>query len=117
MHSNVALARDQRDALAIDSLAKAFPVHKELGPRITLLAYELLKRHAKSGGLRTLDALVAATAIADRFTLVSKNRKHFHMIDELISACLTTERESLSGTLLFGGGATPRPARDSQRGI
>ena len=38
---------------------------------------------AKSDGLRTFDALIAATAIEDGFTLVSKNRKHFQMIGDL----------------------------------
>jgi len=37
----------------------------------------------KSGGLRTFDALIAATAIEDGFMLVSKNRKHFQMIGGL----------------------------------
>ena len=34
----------------------------------------------KPDGLRTFDALIAATAMEDGFTLVSKNRKHFQMI-------------------------------------
>jgi predicted nucleic acid-binding protein len=34
--------------------------------------------------LRTFDALIAATAIAEGFTLVSRNRKHFHMIGGLV---------------------------------
>ena len=76
-------ARSQRDADAIDSLVETYPVHAELGGQITGLAYDLLKRYAKSDGLRTFDALIAATAIKERLTLVSKNRKHFQMIDEL----------------------------------
>jgi len=51
--------------------------------QITGLAYELLKRYAKSDGLRTFDALIAATAIEAGLTLVSKNRKHFQMINGL----------------------------------
>jgi predicted nucleic acid-binding protein len=43
----------------------------------------LLKRYAKSDGLRTFDALIAATAIEEGLTLLSKNRKHFQMIGEL----------------------------------
>jgi predicted nucleic acid-binding protein len=42
------------------------------------LAYELLKRYAKSDGLRTFDSLIAATAIEQNCPLVSRNRKHFH---------------------------------------
>jgi len=34
-------------------------------------------------GLRTCDSLIAATAIEERRTLVTKNRKHFEMIDGL----------------------------------
>jgi predicted nucleic acid-binding protein len=76
----IAGARNQRDADGIDSLIKTYPVHGELGVQITGLAYELLKRHAKSDGLRTFDALIAATAIEAGLTLVSRNRKHFQMI-------------------------------------
>ena len=47
------------------------------------LAYDLLKRYARSGGLRTFDSLIAATAITRSFELVSRNRKHFAMIDGL----------------------------------
>jgi predicted nucleic acid-binding protein len=38
---------------------------------------------ARSHGLHALDALIAATAIENGLTLVSKNRKHFQMIGEL----------------------------------
>jgi predicted nucleic acid-binding protein len=79
-HELIVGARNQRDARGIDSLIKMYPVHGELGVQITGLAYELLKRHAKSDGLRTFDALIAATAVEAGFTLVSKNRKHFQMI-------------------------------------
>ncbi|SRR6266436_2343197 len=82
-HELIVGARSQRDADAIDSLVETYPVHAELGGQITGLAYDLLKRYAKSDGLRTFDALIAATAIKERLTLVSKNRKHFQMIDEL----------------------------------
>jgi len=47
------------------------------------LAYDLLKQYAKSDGLRTFDSLIAATAIIRGFELVSRNRKHFSMIDGL----------------------------------
>jgi predicted nucleic acid-binding protein len=76
-------ARNQRDAESIDGLIKAYALHTELDARITGLAYELLKRHAKPDGLRTFDALIAATAIREGFTLVSRNRKHYQMIREL----------------------------------
>jgi hypothetical protein len=82
-HELIVGARNQRDARGIDSLIKMYPVHGELGVQITGLAYELLKRYAKSDGLRTFDALIAATAIEAGLTLVSKNRKHFQMIGGL----------------------------------
>jgi len=82
-HELIVGARNQRDADGIDSLIRTYPVHADLDARITGRAYQLLKRHAKSDGLRTFDALIAATAIENGFTLVSKNRKHFQMIGEL----------------------------------
>jgi predicted nucleic acid-binding protein len=62
-HELIVGARNQRDADGIDSLIKTYLVHGDLGVQITGLAYELLKRYAKSDGLRTFDALIAATAI------------------------------------------------------
>ena len=46
-------------------------------------AYELLKLYAKSDGLRTFGSLIAATAMKQNCILVSKNRKHFAMIEGL----------------------------------
>jgi predicted nucleic acid-binding protein len=82
-HELIVGARNHRDAAAIDGLIRTFPIQADLRAEITGLAYDLLKRYAKSDGLRTFDALIAATAIADDFTLVSRNRKHFHMIGDL----------------------------------
>jgi predicted nucleic acid-binding protein len=58
-------------------------MHAELSAKITGMAYELLKLYAKSDGLRTFDALIAATAIAEGLTLASRNRKHFQMVGGL----------------------------------
>lgn len=82
-HELIVGARNQRDAEGIDGLIKTYPLHADLDARITGRAYQLLKRHAKSDGLRTFDALIAATAIEVGFTLVSKNRKHFQIIGDL----------------------------------
>lgn len=82
-HELIVGARNQREASGIDGLIKTYPVHGDLGVQITGLAYELLKRYAKSDGLRTFDALIAATAIQVGLTLVSRNRKHFQMIGGL----------------------------------
>lgn len=75
-------ARDQRDLAGIDSLVSMYPVMHIDAP-IGRLAYDLLKRYARSDGLRTFDSLIAATAIERGFALVSRNRKHFAMIDGL----------------------------------
>jgi len=82
-HELIVGARNNRDAAAIDGLIRTFPIHADLRAEITGLAYDLLKRHAKSDGLRTFDALIAATAIAENFTLLSRNRRHFQMISDL----------------------------------
>jgi predicted nucleic acid-binding protein len=75
-------ARDKRDLAGIDSLVSAFPV-VHIDASIGQLAYDLLKRYAKSDGLRTFDSLIAATAIVRGLELVSRNRKHFAMIEGL----------------------------------
>jgi len=75
-------ARDKRDLNAIDSLVSTYRVI-QLDAAIGQLAYELLKRYAKSDGLRTFDSLIAATAIERDCALVSRNRKHFGMIEGL----------------------------------
>lgn len=75
-------SRDKRDLAGIDSLVSMYPViHIEAA--IGQLAYDLLKRYARSDGLRTFDSLIAATAIGRDFALVTRNRKHFAMIDGL----------------------------------
>ena len=75
-------ARDKRDLESIDSLVSAFPI-VHMDTAIGQRAYQLLKRYAKSDGLRTFDSLIAATALERACVLVSRNRKHFAMIDGL----------------------------------
>jgi predicted nucleic acid-binding protein len=75
-------ARDKQDLHAIDSLVSAYRVI-HIDSEIGQLAYELLKRYANSDGLRTFDSLIAATAIEQDCALVSRNRKHFAMIEGL----------------------------------
>jgi predicted nucleic acid-binding protein len=75
-------ARDNRGVAGIDALLSAYvivPLRESTGAR----AYDLLKRYAKSHGLHVFDSLVAATAIEEGLTLVSRNRKHFAMIEGL----------------------------------
>jgi len=75
-------ARDKRDLALIDSLISSFAV-EHIDEQVGRLAYELLKRYAISNGLRTFDSLIAAIALNRDRTLVSKNRKHFAMIEGL----------------------------------
>jgi len=75
-------ARDKRDLAAIDSLISTYPI-EHLDDAIGMIAYDLLKRYAKSDGLRTFDALIAATAMARQLMLVTRNRRHFAMIEGL----------------------------------
>jgi tRNA(fMet)-specific endonuclease VapC len=75
-------SKDKRDLAGIDSLVSTYPVI-HIDAAIGQLAYDLLKRYARSDGLRTFDSLIAATAIVRDFALVSRNRKHFAMIDGL----------------------------------
>jgi len=72
-------ARDQRDLANIDTFLSAYlivPLRDSTGKR----AYDLLKLYAKPHGLHVFDSLVAATAIEEGLTLVTKNRKHFGVV-------------------------------------
>lgn len=46
-------------------------------------AYELLKLYGNSHGLHIFDSLIAATALEEGLTLVTKNRRHFGAIEGL----------------------------------
>ena len=72
-------ARNKRDLHSLVSTYRVLHIDAAIGQR----AYELLKRYAKSDGLRTFDSLIAATAIEQNCALVSRNRKHFAMIEGL----------------------------------
>ncbi len=75
-------SRDNRNLAEIDRFLETqtiLPLVAEIGAR----AYSLVKTYARSHGLQPFDALIAATAIEENLTLVSKNRKHFAMIANL----------------------------------
>jgi predicted nucleic acid-binding protein len=78
----IAGARNQREVTDLDVLISAF---EQFPPneQIARQAYALMMAFARSHGLHALDALIAATAIENGFTLVSKNRKHFQIIGKL----------------------------------
>lgn len=81
-HELIVGARDKRDIAGIDSLVAAYSI-VDLDAATGRLAYDLLKRYAKSDGLRTFDSLIAATAMSHGLPLVTRNRKHFAMIEGL----------------------------------
>ena len=75
-------ARNKEEVTQIDQLIAAYsatPLTAEIGN----LSYGLLRQFAKSHGLRVFDSLIAATALAENLTLVTKNKKHFQMISTL----------------------------------
>jgi len=52
-------------------------------PNISDTAYSLIQTFTLSHGLMIPDALIAATALENGLTLMSKNTRHFQMIPEL----------------------------------
>ena len=75
-------ARNKKEVTEIDQLVTAYsamPLTAEIGNS----SYGLLRQFAKSYGLRVFDSLIAATAIEENFTLITKNKKHFQMIGSL----------------------------------
>jgi predicted nucleic acid-binding protein len=78
----IAGARDQREVSDLDILVS---IYRQIPPTeaITRRAYYLMKTYAKGRGLGTIDSLIAATALEEGLTLVTKNQKHFSMIPNL----------------------------------
>jgi predicted nucleic acid-binding protein len=75
-------ARTQRETSDLDMVLsgyRAIPPNGDIARR----AYYLMKTYARSHGLDTIDALIAATALEEGFALATKNRKHFQMIGDL----------------------------------
>ena len=76
-------ARDKREVAALDEFISQYavlPLNSEIGAT----AYRLLRTYAKSHGLGVFDSLIAATAVENAFTLVTRNRKHYSMIEGLL---------------------------------
>jgi hypothetical protein len=81
-------ARDQRELATIDAFLSAsaiIPMRESTGKR----AYELLKLYAKSHGLHVFDSRVAATAMEEGLILVTRNQRHFGVIEGLVLAIPT----------------------------
>ena len=72
-------ARNQREGAKIDKFLgdlAIVPLATEIGE----LAYELLKAHSRTHGLRVFDAIIAATAVLVGASLATRNQKHFKMV-------------------------------------
>jgi hypothetical protein len=76
-------ARDKREVAYLDAFLSSYPI-VPLSDSVGKRAYRLLMNFAKSHGLHVFDSLIAATALEQGLTLVSRNRRHFAMIDGLI---------------------------------
>ena len=76
-------ARGKREAVVLDAFLSSYPIIP-LSETIGRTAYGLLMLYAKSHGLHVFDSLIAATALEHGVTLVTRNQRHFTMIDGLI---------------------------------
>jgi predicted nucleic acid-binding protein len=76
-------ARDKREVAYLDAFLSSYPIDPLIAA-IGERAYQLLKGYAKSHGLHVFDSLVAATALEEGLTLVTKNQRHFAIVNQLI---------------------------------
>jgi len=76
-------ARDKREVAWLHAFLSSYPT-VPLDDAIGMKAYQLLMDYTKSHGLHVFDSLVAATALQQGLTLVTRNRRHFGMIDDLM---------------------------------
>ena len=58
---------------------KVYPLTEPISKRLLYL----IEQYHLSSGLFILDAIIAATAIENNFTLLTSNFKHFQMIEDL----------------------------------
>lgn len=75
-------ANEKREVGEIERFLNAYapmPLSEDLGDR----ALDIMKTHAKSDGLDPIDAILAATAMADDLTFATRNGKHFRNIKGL----------------------------------
>jgi predicted nucleic acid-binding protein len=74
-----------RNKQEIQTIEKSLAPYERIGLSADIgeRGLELLRKHAKSDGTGTMDALIAATALSQGMTLSTKNDKHFRNIDGL----------------------------------
>jgi predicted nucleic acid-binding protein len=75
-------ARDKREVAYLNIFLSSYSIVR-LGESLGKRAYGLLMDYAKSHGLQIFDSLIAATALEHDLTLVTRNRRHYAMIDGL----------------------------------
>ena len=75
-------ARNQKEVTYLDAFLSSYPL-VPLSDSIGRKAYQLLIGYARSHGLHVFDSIIAATAIDEGLTLITKNRKHFEMIVDI----------------------------------
>jgi predicted nucleic acid-binding protein len=76
-------ARDKREVAYLDAFLSSYPIVRLTEP-MGRRAYRLLMNYAKSHGLHVFDSLIAATALEQGLTLVTRNERHFGMIVGLV---------------------------------
>lgn len=67
----------------VDALMQPFQA-VEIGSDISIQAGRLLRRWRRSHGIGAMDALIAATALAEEVAIVTLNAKHFNFIPGLV---------------------------------
>ena len=76
-------ARDEADARALDTFLQAFDLLAVDG-QVAKAGGELRGRYGPSHGTGLADALIAASAEASGARLVTRNRKHFPMVRDVL---------------------------------
>ncbi|MDP3983239.1 MAG: type II toxin-antitoxin system VapC family toxin [bacterium] len=74
--------RNKTELKQVDAVISSLEVI-ELDERISHRSLVLMHKHFLSNGLLFLDALIAATAIENKLTLITANTKHFKFIQGL----------------------------------
>jgi predicted nucleic acid-binding protein len=75
-------AKDKKELREMEKFLKAYaqiPPSEDLGYR----ALDIIKTYAKADGLDPIDAVLAATAIANELIFATRNGKHFRNIEGL----------------------------------
>lgn len=75
-------SRDNKELMAAIKLCSSLS-EIAIDKKISNKAIELMKKFYLSKGLRFLDALIAATALENKLSLITGNLKHFRFIEGL----------------------------------